>query len=136
MRIQSAKQVVEVLFDGSCGLCRREIDLLRRTKVGADATRTKFINIASRDFNFEEKVNTWKEQVKSVDELLAEMHVFDVTSGVMHKRVNAFRHLYLHLGAPGFLVQWTSIYPFNIILDSSYTLFLKYIRPVLSRAVS
>jgi len=133
---RSIEQVVEVLYDGSCGLCRREISLLRQTKVGRDSSRTKFIDIANRDFDLEEKMLHWKGQVKSVDQLLSEMHVFDVTNGIMHRRVGAFRHLYLHLGAPSFLVQWTTIPPFDSFMDSSYTLFLKYIRPVLSRIVS
>ena len=133
---RSAEKVVEVLYDGSCGLCRREISLLRQTRVGRDSSRTKFIDIANRDFNLEEKMVDWKGQVKSVDQLLSEMHVFDVTNGVMHTRVAAFRHLYLHLGAPSFLVHWTTIPPFDSLMDSSYTLFLRYIRPVLSRVVS
>ena len=130
----AAKQVLEVMFDGSCGLCRTEVDLLRRTKVGSDASQTRFINIASGEFCVS-TMGHWEGRIKSVDELYAEMHVFDVNSGVMYKRVEAFRQLYLHLGAPRWLVQWTSKPPFDSMTDSGYTIFLRYIRPVLSRCL-
>ena len=127
---------VEVLYDGSCGLCRREIALLRKTTIGSNESKTRFINIATREFDFDEKMKFWKGQVANVDDLMKEMHVFDVRQGIMYKRVAAFRHLYIHLGAPKFLIEWTSKPPFDRFLDSAYQIFLNHIRPVLSSYVS
>jgi len=129
---RSSKQVVEVLYDGSCGLCRREIEFLRRTKVGCDDSQTRFINIASGNFEVQSMPH-WKGQVSSIDELYSEMHVFDVSTGIMHRRVGAFRHLYLHLGVPRVLVQWTEAPPFDKMMDSAYEVFLRRIRPVLGK---
>ena len=69
---------LEVLYDGSCPLCAAEIGLLRRTRVGGDASRTSFVDISARGFD---------EEARGVplEKLMDEMHVWEPASGVMHR---------------------------------------------------
>jgi predicted DCC family thiol-disulfide oxidoreductase YuxK len=114
----STASALEVLYDGSCPLCAAEIGLLRRTRVGSDASRTVFVDISARGFD---------EEARGVplDRLMDEMHVWEPASGVMHTRVPAFVRLYEHLGAPRWAVAWTSFYPFSSLLDAAYTRFAR-----------
>ena len=119
-----------VLFDGSCGLCRREIAALRRLPAGADPVRTQFVDASARGFNPAARSWPWGARASPAptqEQLLSEMHVF--ADGEFHRRVAAFRTLYVHLGVPSWLLAWTAVAPFDAALDRAYAAFLKHVRP-------
>ena len=121
---------VVVLFDGSCGLCRREIAALRRLPAGADPARTQFVDASARDFDSAARSWPWSSlpsPAPTQEQLLSEMHVF--AGGEFHRRVAAFRALYVHLGCPIWLLAWTAVAPFDAALDRAYAAFLKHVRP-------
>ena len=119
-----------VLFDGSCGLCRREIAALRRLPAGADPVRTQYIDASARGFDPAARSWPWGARASPAptqEQLLSEMHVF--ADGEFHRRVAAFRTLYVHLGVPSWLLAWTAVAPFDAALDRAYAAFLKHVRP-------
>ena len=79
----------------------------------------EFVNVADRGFEAEAWFAGRRVAPKALDDLFAEMHVFDEASGQLHTRVAAFRCLYAALGYPR-LLGWTRHQPFDALADAAY----------------
>ena len=138
----SGASVLHVLYDGDCPLCRGEIALLRRTRVGADAAKTRFVDVSSRSGEAAGAAAGDRAAAYGLDgaALLAEMHVAECAAGPgpprvlrVHRRVAAFRSIYTHLfGLSEGALAWTARAPFDALLDAAYAGFLRA-RPSIGR---
>lgn len=108
---------MHVLFDGSCPLCRKEINLL--TKLKRSKEELHFIDIAEKGFTPAQYPTS-----PSLDQLMAEMHVFDPRHQRMYTKMEAFRQLYSALGL-GWLWAWTAVWPFRPAADAAYLAFAR-----------
>lgn len=98
-----------MLYDGSCPICAKEVSFLRTFQ---KAPAVAFINISDPAFD-----PSPYSPIK-LEDLVDEMHVYDIPSKTMHKRVPAFHHLYSTLGYP--FLGFTKAWPFNILSDKAY----------------
>lgn len=91
---------VEVLYDGDCPLCRREIGWLRRWDRRG---RIRFTDIAAEDFS---AVGLGLDQ----DRLMAEIHG-RLPDGTWIRGVEVFRRLYAAVGYPRFAAatRWPGV---------------------------
>ena len=105
---------VEVLYDGDCPLCLREINLLRRWD---KRDRIRFTDIAASDFDT-------AEVGVDMETLMAEIHG-RLPSGEIVIGVEVFRRLYSAVGL-GWLVAPTRWPGVRQGLDLGYRFFAKY----------
>ena len=105
----SPSPITQMLYDGSCPLCAKEVSFLRTFN---RAQAVSFINIADPAFDPSPYSPITREA------LIDEMHVYDLTTNTMHKRVPAFHHLYSTLGYP--FLGFTRVWPFNVLSDQAY----------------
>ena len=111
-RICDGKEI-EVLYDGDCPLCRREVNMLRcmdrKRRIG-------FTNIASAEFEAGDYGLTQ-------DELMAEIHAC-LPDGSWIRGVEVFRRIYSALGW-GPVVGLTRLPVVSNLLDGAYRLFAR-----------
>jgi|GEM_PF-83704 len=104
---------VEVFYDQSCPLCRREIELLRRQD---RLKRIQFTPLNAPDLHPE----TFG---LSHDQLMAEIHG-RLPDGTIIRGVDVFRHLYTAIGF-GWLMPMTRVPGIRQVLDWGYHLFAR-----------
>lgn len=116
----AAQTQCDVYYDGSCPLCRAEIDLYRR--IGSHA---RF-----RDLTSEDALPAGVTR----DQAFARFHVTD-NHGHVHSGARAFAELWkVSPGGWRLLGHVVAVPPFVWIAEGAYRVFL-YIRPTLQRAV-
>lgn len=111
---------VEVLYDGDCPLCLREINLLRWMD---GKKRIRFTDIAAEDFSTDEFGI-------DMETLMAEIHGrlppdAEHPNGKIIIGVEVFRHLYSAVGF-GWIVGVTRLPIISHGLDLGYRFFAKY----------
>lgn len=111
-RFSDAKEV-EVLYDGDCPLCDREVKMLRRLD---RKQRIRFTDIAAAEFEAGDYGLTQ-------DELMAEIHA-RLPDGAWIRGVEVFRRIYSALGW-GPVVGLTRLPVVSNLLDGAYRLFAR-----------
>ncbi|MFK7767096.1 MAG: thiol-disulfide oxidoreductase DCC family protein [Mariniblastus sp.] len=101
----------EVLYDGQCPLCKREIDMIRRKDKRGQLILT---DIASAEFTPTDR---------TLDQLMREIHGRN-EDGSYVTGVEVFRQIYSRLGF-GFVVSPTRLPVIRHLLDLGYTIFAK-----------
>ena len=107
----SGPHKVVMLYDGSCPLCAREVAFLQTF---TRAPLVRFLNVATAP---PAAIAPYTAQPAAA--LLDEMHVFDLSTSTMHRRVDAFRKLYGTLGYS--FLEFTRFWPFDALSDRAYT---------------
>ena len=95
----------------ACGLRRRR---RRRPRRRGDPPLVRFLNVATAP---PAAIAPYTAQPAAA--LLDEMHVFDLSTSTMHRRVDAFRKLYGTLGYS--FLEFTRFWPFDALSDRAYT---------------
>ena len=109
----SDRKEIEVLYDGDCPLCDREVKMLRRLD---RKQRIRFTNIAAAEFEAGDYGLTQ-------DELMAEIHA-RLPDGAWIRGVEVFRRIYSALGW-GTVVRLTRLPVVSNLLDGAYRLFAR-----------
>ncbi len=104
---------IEVLYDGDCPLCDREVKMLRRMD---RRQRIRFTNIAAAEFEAGEYGLTQ-------DAVMAEIHA-RLPDGGWIRGVEVFRRIYSALGW-GPVVGLTRLPVVSNLLDGAYRLFAR-----------
>lgn len=104
---------VEVLYDGECPLCVREIRMLQARD---RHHRIRFVDIAAPDFDAAAVGVTW-------EVLMAQIHG-RLPDGTLIQGVEVFRRLYAAIGF-GPVVRWTRLPGVSQLLDLAYDAFAK-----------
>jgi predicted DCC family thiol-disulfide oxidoreductase YuxK len=100
----SRKNPITVVYDGSCPVCRHEIDTYRRS-AAASGTEVDWCDISQRDIPA-------SAGAMSVDDAARQMHVID--GDKIHAGVDAFEALWAHLPALrpfARLLRWPFVRP-------------------------
>lgn len=115
----------QVFYDGACPICRREMAALqqRAQKSPQLAHRVSFVDFTEPDFQPESCGRT-------MSQLMAELHVYDLRRGQFLVGMAALRVLYRALGLGG-MVNWTGLPVLKSGCDLAYKVFAKF-RPRLS----
>jgi len=111
-RFREGKEI-EVLYDGDCPLCDREVKMLRRLD---RKRRIRFTNIAAAEFKAGDYGLTQ-------DKLMAEIHA-RLPDGAWIRGVEVFRRIYSALGW-GPVVRLTRLPVVSNLLDGAYRLFAR-----------
>jgi predicted DCC family thiol-disulfide oxidoreductase YuxK len=104
---------IEVLYDGDCPLCDREVRMLRRMD---RKQRIRFTNIAAAEFEAGDYGLTQ-------DAVMAEIHA-RLPDGSWIRGVEVFRRIYSALGW-GPVVRLTRLPVVSNLLDGAYRLFTR-----------
>jgi predicted DCC family thiol-disulfide oxidoreductase YuxK len=104
---------IEVLFDGDCPLCAREIGMLRRLD---RRSRIRFTDISDAGFDATQVGVPWRD-------LMARIHG-RLPDGTLIEGVEVFRRLYAAVGFSG-LVSLTRLPGVSHLLEFGYRWFAK-----------
>jgi predicted DCC family thiol-disulfide oxidoreductase YuxK len=102
---------IEVLYDGQCPLCMREIEMLRRRD---RRRRIRFADISAADFDASSVGLPWKVLMERIHGRLPD--------GTLIEGVEVFRRLYTAIGF-GRLVALTRLPGVTQLLDVAYRVF-------------
>ncbi len=117
------KNKVEVFFDGSCPICRREIAFYMRCK---GSNSIEWIDISlNKELNVTDGL--------SKEDASARFHIRSKDGSIV-SGAKAFAVLWSELDAFKILGNIALLWPFNLLLEISYRVFLKF-RPILQRLI-